>query len=105
MKGGVIGFDPDTNTGAISGHDGKRYDFVMADWHDRRRPSHGDIVDFAAEDQRAARIYPVEPEYGPPSFGQFYFSARGRISRSQYWLRFFLPVFVIGAVLSITAAL
>src|SRR5256885_3026032 len=46
MKGNVIGFDPDTNTGAISGHDGRRYDFVMADWHDRRHPTHGDVVDF-----------------------------------------------------------
>ena len=25
MKGNVIGFDSDTNTGAISGHEGNRY--------------------------------------------------------------------------------
>ena len=103
MKGNVIGFDPDTNTGAISGHDGKRYDFATADWHGSRRPRHGDLVDFAADGQHAAQIYPQEPEYAPPSFGQFYFSARGRISRSQYWLRFFLPVFAIGIVLAIIA--
>jgi uncharacterized membrane protein YhaH (DUF805 family) len=103
MKGNVIGFDPDTNTGAISGYDGKRYDFATADWHGNRRPRHGDLVDFAPDGQRAAQIYPQEPEYAPPSFGQFYFSARGRISRSQYWLRFFLPVFAIGIVLAIVA--
>ncbi len=35
-----------------------------------------------------------------PSFGPFYFSARGRIPRSQYWLKFFLPVFVVSLVLA-----
>jgi hypothetical protein len=32
MRGNVIGFDPDTNTGAIGGYDGKRYDFVTQEW-------------------------------------------------------------------------
>ena len=101
MKGNVIGFDPDTNTGAISGHDGKRYDFTTLDWHSHSRPTHGDLVDFIAEDQHAGQIYLIEPEYVAPSFGRFYFSAAGRISRSQYWLRFFLPVLVIGIILNL----
>jgi uncharacterized membrane protein YhaH (DUF805 family) len=99
MKGNVIGFDADTNTGAISGHDGHRYEFATMDWHSHSRPQHGDLVDFAPEGHEAKQIYLVEPEYVPPSFGEFYFSPRGRISRSQYWLRFFLPVFVIGIIL------
>ncbi|HTZ35652.1 MAG TPA: DUF805 domain-containing protein [Stellaceae bacterium] len=99
MKGNVIGFDPDTNTGAISGHDGNRYDFATQDWHGHGQPRHGDVVDFQAEGQRATQIYLLEPEYTQPSFAQFYFSPHGRISRKQYWLRFFLPVFVIGLVL------
>ena len=105
MKGNIIGFDPDTNTGAISGHDGKRYDFATADWHSQRRPQHGDAVDFAPDGDHARQIYATEPEYMPPSFGQFYFSPSGRISRSQYWLRFFLPVFVIGLIISILKAI
>ena len=103
MKGNVIGFDPDTNTGAISGHDGQRYDFATVDWHGRGQPRHGEVVDFQPEGQRATQIYLLEPEYVAPSLGQFYFSASGRISRSQYWLRFFLPVFVIGLVLDLIA--
>jgi len=99
MKGNVIGFDPDTNTGAISGHDGNRYDFATIDWHGRGQPRHGDGVDFQASGQRATEIYLIEAEYMPPSFGQFYFSPHGRISRSQYWLKFFLPVLGIEAVL------
>jgi uncharacterized membrane protein YhaH (DUF805 family) len=100
LKGNVIGFDPDTNTGAISGHDGQRYDFTTSDWHSHARPKHGDLVDFVAEQQRAAQIYPIEPEYIAPSFGEFYFSPSGRISRSQYWLKYVVPVVVIGIILS-----
>lgn len=91
MKGNILGFDADTNTGAISGYDGQRYDFVTAEWHGTGRPRRGDVVDFQAIDQRATEIYLVEPIYVQPGFWQFYFSPTGRISRSQYWLRFWLP--------------
>ncbi len=99
MRGNVIGFDADTNTGAISGHDGNRYDFVTQDWHGHGQPHHGDVVDFQAQGGRALDIYLTEPEYVQPTWGTFYFSPAGRISRSQYWLRFFLPVFIIGLIL------
>jgi uncharacterized membrane protein YhaH (DUF805 family) len=99
MRGNVIGFDPDTNTGAISGHDGNRYDFVTRDWHGRGQPRHGDVIDFQAQGDRAIDIYLIEPEYVQPSWGSFYFSPAGRISRTQYWLHFFLPVFIIGLIL------
>jgi uncharacterized membrane protein YhaH (DUF805 family) len=106
MKGNVIGFDPDTNTGALSGYDGLRYDFATRDWHGRNQPRHGDVVDFQiGEAQRAQDIYVIEPEYVPPSFGGFYFSAKGRVSRSQYWLKFILPLFVIGLILGILKAI
>jgi uncharacterized membrane protein YhaH (DUF805 family) len=101
MRGNVIGFDPDTNTGAISGHDGNRYDFATQDWRVHSRPRHGDVVDFQAIGGHAQDIYLIEPEYVRPGFWQFYFSPSGRISRSQYWLRFMLPYFVIYAVLEI----
>jgi uncharacterized membrane protein YhaH (DUF805 family) len=100
MRGNVIGFDSDTNTGAISGHDGQRYDFVTQTWHGHSRPHHGDVVDFqVAPGQRAIDIYLLDAEYVQPTFGQFYFSPHGRISRSQYWLRFVLPYVVIYVVL------
>lgn len=103
MRGDLIGFDPDTNTGAISGHDGNRYDFVMLEWHAPGRPRRGDLVDFQAVEQRATEIHLVEPHYVAPNFGQFYFSPSGRISRSQYWLRFMLPYFAISFGLQIAA--
>src|ERR1700722_16181843 len=101
MKGNVIGFDADTNTGAISGHDGNRYDFVTLDWRGSSRPKSGDLVDFQAVDRRATEIYLIEAQYFAPNFGQFYFSPSGRISRSQYWLRFMLPYIAITFVLDI----
>ena len=105
MKGDVLGFDPDTNTGAISGYDGQRYDFVTAEWRGAGRPRRGDIVDFQAVDQRATEIYLVEPMYVQPSFWPFYFSLHGRISRSQYWLRFVVPYLVIYFALEIIGAI
>jgi uncharacterized membrane protein YhaH (DUF805 family) len=101
MRGNVIGFDPDTNTGAISGHDGNRYDFATQDWHGHSQPRHGDVVDFQAVGQQAHEIYLIEPEYASPSFGQFYFSPSGRISRSQYWLKFVVPYAVIAILFQI----
>jgi uncharacterized membrane protein YhaH (DUF805 family) len=101
MKGTVIGFDADTNTGAISGHDGRRYDFATQDWRGNSRPRHGDVVDFTAAGDRAEQVYLLEPEYVQPSFLAFYFSPSGRISRSQYWLRYFLPVTIVGVMLSL----
>jgi uncharacterized membrane protein YhaH (DUF805 family) len=101
VKGNVLGFDPETNTGAISGHDGNRYDFATQDWHGPARPRHGDLVDFQIDGRRAHEIYLIEPEYVRPGFWQFYFSSTGRISRSQYWLKFVVPVFVIGLVIGL----
>jgi uncharacterized membrane protein YhaH (DUF805 family) len=92
MQGSVIGFDPDTNTGAIGGADGRRYDFVTNDLLASGKPGPGDIVDFTPDDRRATGISVVQPAYMPPSLGAFYFSPRGRIARSHYWLRFVLPL-------------
>lgn len=103
MRGNVTGFDPDTNTGAIAGFDGNRYDFVTLDWRGPARPRRGDLVDFQAVEQRATDIDLIEPQYVAPNFGQFYFSPAGRISRSQYWLRFMLPYFAISFGLQIAA--
>jgi uncharacterized membrane protein YhaH (DUF805 family) len=105
MKGNVIGFDVAGNAGAISGYDGKRYDFTRSDWHGQQSPQHGEVVDFVPQGDRAIQVYPLAPEYIPLTIGQFYFSLRGRISRSQYWLRFFLPVFAVGFVLHLLQTL
>ena len=65
MKGNVLGFDPDTNTGAISGHDGQRYDFVRLEWRGAGRPGRGETVDFMPDGQRATQIYPLAGSHDP----------------------------------------
>jgi len=65
MKGNVLGFDPEGNTGAISGHDGQRYDFVTLDWRSPGRPARGIAVDFVAEGNRATQIYALGGQFAP----------------------------------------
>jgi uncharacterized membrane protein YhaH (DUF805 family) len=103
MRGTVIGFDDDTNTGAVSGEDGKRYDFVTLDWRGQGTAKRGDIVDFTSDGERATQIAFLAAEYVKPDIGQFYFSPWGRISRSQYWLHYVLPFFAIAALLRLAA--
>ncbi|MGE5269218.1 MAG: DUF4870 family protein [Thiohalocapsa sp.] len=59
MRGSVIGFDPDSNTGAISGDDGSRYDFVRADWRAATPPARNTVVDFVPDGRRAIEIHPA----------------------------------------------
>src|SRR5438477_11416343 len=65
MKGNIIGFDPGSNTGAISGHDGRRYDFVRLEWRGPNAPGRGTIVDFVPADGHATQIYPLPGHYDP----------------------------------------
>lgn len=65
MKGNVLGFDPDGNTGAISGHDGRRYEFVRQEWRGSGPPARGGTVDFVADGNRATQIYPLAQPFDP----------------------------------------
>jgi uncharacterized membrane protein len=59
MRGSIVGFDADTNSGAIIGHDGGRYDFVRLNWRGAAAPSRGTEVDFVAEGVQAIDIVPT----------------------------------------------
>jgi len=63
VKGNVLGFDRDSNIGAITGHDGQRYDFVRLEWRGAGEPNRGETVDFIADGQRATQIYPLLARY------------------------------------------
>jgi uncharacterized membrane protein len=65
MKGNILGFDPESNTGAISGHDGQRYGFVRLEWRGIGVPWRGDIVDFVIDADRATQIYPLAQRFDP----------------------------------------
>jgi TM2 domain-containing membrane protein YozV len=47
MQGTILSYQPETNTGLISGHDGTRYKFAFANWTTPKvSPSEGITVDF-----------------------------------------------------------
>jgi TM2 domain-containing membrane protein YozV len=71
MKGQVLEFSIQTNSGIISGDDGNRYTFTGADWKETRPPSAGTYVDFATAEgsSSASGIYLVRGAAGTSSLG------------------------------------
>lgn len=60
MTGKILGYDTTTNTGTVSGDDGKRYKFSKDDWKENTAPQKETKVDFdIAEDSTAKEIYQI----------------------------------------------
>ena len=60
MKGKILDFSIQTNTGYISGDDGKRYHFSGQEWKDNKAPVKGGKVDFdISPSGEAIQIYVV----------------------------------------------
>lgn len=57
MKGKVLGFDLQKNTGVISGDDNHRYDFNISEWQSEKSPMPNQIVDFVISENNATAIY------------------------------------------------
>lgn len=57
MQGSVVEFVSASNSGAINGDDGRRYEFKTADWQIPCTPTTGIKVDFATEGATARHIY------------------------------------------------
>ncbi len=64
MKGRVLDYSIQANSGDISGDDGNRYNFGGVEWKGQGSPSRGVYVDFAIQDDRAVLIYPALDESG-----------------------------------------
>ncbi len=130
MRGTILGYDAVNHTGVISGFDGNRYDFVRQEWRAEGVPPVGLEVDFQPVEGKATVIYPLQtPASAAPvaagaasasasasasaataasvggaapfRWGDFLFSYQGRISRSQYWLKFQLPYFLLSLAIGI----
>lgn len=94
MRGQILGVDRNSGEGQISGEDGQRYSFRQDDWSDKRSPAVGITVDFAAQGDRAARVFrvPDPRELAPLERpAQRVASDRNRIVAAV--LAFFLGVF------------
>jgi len=59
MKGQILEYSVQTNSGAISGTDGSRYYFAGADWKGTATPVRGMMVDFEADGNQAKAVYTV----------------------------------------------
>ncbi|GAB6408281.1 TM2 domain-containing protein [Pseudomonas sp. MHK4] len=57
MKGKVLEFDSTSRSGVISGDDGNRYTFSVAQWKSTILPKAGSRVDFSADNGTAEAIY------------------------------------------------
>jgi TM2 domain-containing membrane protein YozV len=59
VKGHILAFSVQTNSGDISGDDGARYVFSGTDWNGSSVPHRGLVVDFEAEGNQARSVYPA----------------------------------------------
>ena len=57
MKGRILDFSVQSNSGAISGEDGQRYNFSGDQWKENKTPSRGMEVDFVLTDGQAKDVY------------------------------------------------
>lgn len=57
MKGTILDFSIQSNSGAISGENGERYNFDGADWKGDSPPARGMPVDFSTEGNQAKEVY------------------------------------------------
>ncbi len=57
MKGQILDYSVQTNTGVISGADGGRYQFAGSEWKGNGVPVRGMSVDFASEGSNAKSVY------------------------------------------------
>ena len=70
MKGQIVEYSAERESGVISGDDGQRYTFSGAEWKGNGFPSVGMMVDFAAINMptygnRATQVY-LDDAYSPP---------------------------------------
>lgn len=69
MKGKVLGFDPTSGTGAITGDDGTRYNFTASDNKSPAPLKPNDTVDFEVDGASAKNIYAVKTGFSIPTGG------------------------------------
>lgn len=67
MKGRILSYSVQTNSGEISGDDGNRYTFVGQEWQESQPPARGMYVDFATEGNQATGVFRALEDLGAAS--------------------------------------
>lgn len=114
MQGNVLDFSVQTNTGLISGQDGRRYSFTGQEWKESELPKRGLLVDFeGTADGQATGVYRAlsasvskggasksPAEYSPIDWYmkalKQYVVFHGRAGRQEFW--FFALFTALGAM-------
>ena len=132
MKGNILDFSIQTNTGIISGDDQNRYNFTGAEWRGQRPPARGDRVDFDVDNTgNAIQIFTALGHSNPvqnlssqldkisdqnKAEEQFnmldwfvkclknYVTFDGRARRKEFWF-FMLVSFILGIIVQIIDAI
>ena len=132
MKGNILDFSIQTNTGIISGDDQNRYNFTGAEWRGQRPPTRGDRVDFDVDNiGNAIQIFTALGHSNPvqnlsnqldklsdqnKAEEQFnmldwfvkclknYVTFDGRARRKEFWF-FMLVSFILGIIVQIIDAI
>lgn len=121
MRGKILDFSIQENTGYISGEDGKRYSFIGAEWKEACSPQKGDDADFDVDSSGSAtKIFlslsannsaPANTEEeGYNIWNWFckclknYVNFSGRARRKEYWF-FTLFCMLIGIAFGILKGL
>ena len=126
MKGTILDFSVQTNTGVISGDDSARYHFLGSEWKESTVPQRGMKVDFDLNNlNQAVAIYKALGTNSPTSANTFnseksednynlfdwflkclknYTNFSGRARRKEYWF-FRLTIFLLVIATSIIDAI
>jgi uncharacterized membrane protein YhaH (DUF805 family) len=125
VKGTILDFSIQNNSGVISAEDGERYNFTGADWKSDKAPAVKQVVDFSIEEKNAKEIYLVSSGSSVNTDGvnnvlekakqiqgmeffirayQNYANFKGRDTRQQYWM-FYLFYMIVTVILSIVDAI
>lgn len=124
MKGQVLDFAVQSNSGQISGSDGNRYQFRGEEWKGSNAPTRGMTVDFAIDGSQATGVHPAVTSTGSSTkskvaaglfaiflggwgIHKFYLGFTGpglvyllvnTVGFAITWLFLFIPNFVLGVM-------
>ncbi len=80
MKGQILDYSVQTNSGIISGDDQNRYQFIGAEWRDQRVPSRGLSVDFDIDGAgNATSVYALNSAVQIPQLSHHQVGEKNRI--------------------------
>jgi TM2 domain-containing membrane protein YozV len=86
MKGHILDFSVQTNSGVISGEDGTRYTFAGSEWNGDTAPVRGMWVDFDVQDNNAIAVYRAIAGAGSGVSGSKNKTAAGLLAIFLGWL-------------------